>query len=175
MKKYSLILLVFFIISGCSKDDNDLGSPVQAELSGIWTVASYNFETNTTVVEVDEIYLTNFTDFFGTAGNMNLTMVFNESGDYSFNGFYFLDNEVYPNEGQAYFFTDYHTIEEEGTWSIEGNKIDVVIDGDERRIGISELTDTRLKLRINTGTSEIDDANTTTTTNTQETYVLIRQ
>ena len=175
MKKHGLSLLILILIYSCSKDINDIESPIQADLSGIWTVASYDFEANTSIFEIDEIALTNFTDFFGTAGTMSLTMVFSDSGEYSFNGFYFLSNEIYPNLGQPSFFTDYHTVEEEGTWSLNGNKLDVIVDGEPRRIGISELTNSSLTLRINTGVSDIDENQTTTTTNTQERYVLVRQ
>lgn len=173
MKKGLIALFIATFIFACSNESDEFTSPVQAELKGTWKVIQYRFEGRTTEVDFDG---SSYYDFTGIAGNMDLFMVFNDEGDYSSDGYYYLDNQIQTDEGDTFFWVNYHTVNENGNWEITGNVIDVMLENEDRTIGISELTQTNMTLRINTASSEIDDDNmTTTTTNKQETFVLERQ
>ena len=173
MKKGLILFLFLTFTLSCSNDSDELSSPVQANLEGTWKVIQYRFEGRTTEFDFDGL---SYFDFTGLAGNMDLNMVFDTSGNYSSNGFYYLDNQIVTDEGDTYYWVNFNTVDESGSWMITGNVIDLTLVDENRSIGISELDETQMTLRINTTESEIADDNmTTTTTHKQETFVLERQ
>jgi len=177
MKKYRLKIfsIVLITIFGCSDTDTNFESPIQGELNGTWRVIAYNFEGRTDVIDIEEIENTNFTDFVGIAGTIDLVMEFNTTGEFNFNGFYYLENQIFPNEGQASFFVQYLEVEEQGMWNLSGNALTINVGQEIREIGISELTDTSLILRLNTTTSDaLNENQIVISSNKQETYVLER-
>ncbi len=169
-------VLLGFITSvflwSCSKGDDSTSSPVQAELNGTWKVTSYYFDGRVSTNFQEDF---SYYDYTGTAGQMDLTMIFTTNQNYTFDGYYFLDNTITTDEGDFYAFTDYHTVADDGIWTIENNSIDLIVNGEETNIGISQLTQSQLILRINTNTS-VTAANNTTTTDTSkhETFILER-
>ena len=125
------VFLIAVLISSCSKSD-DASTPVQADLSGTWRVTSYYFDGRVSSQHQETF---SYYDYTGNAGKMNLIMVFTESLNYSFDGFYFLDNTILTDEGDFYQFTDYHTVTDDGTYTLDSNNISLVVDGEEINIG----------------------------------------
>jgi len=153
----------------CSNDGDNFVSPVQADLSGVWNATAYEFEGRTTTISPKDV---SFYDFTGVGGKMEFNMVFTENpNEYFLDGFYFLDHTIITDEGDIYMFTDFNTFDDDGTWTINGNNITLIQEGTFTIVGISNLTETSLILRINTTESEtLGDNATTISTNKQETY-----
>ncbi|MBT8273980.1 MAG: lipocalin family protein, partial [Bacteroidia bacterium] len=115
-------------------------------------------------------------DFNSIGWEMHFDVVFSDSpNSYSKSGDYFLDNYFINDEGETFFYESYNVFDEQGTWEINGNVVTITINGDSFNAGISELTEERLILRINTTTTEVeDDFITTHSTVRNETYVFER-
>ena len=174
MKSLKLFSLLFLLlgVTSCSKDVS-IDSPVQADIRGVWSAVAYSFEGRTTTLFHED---QSFFDFTGLGWEMHFDMVFSDSpNSYSKMGDYFLDNNFVNDEGETFFYESYNIFNEQGTWEINGNVVTITIDGHSFAAGISELTENRLVLRINTTTSEVeDDFVTTHTTIIHETYIFER-
>ncbi|NND51431.1 MAG: hypothetical protein HKN54_03435 [Flavobacteriaceae bacterium] len=171
LKLFSL-LVILIGLNSCSKKV-EFDSPVQADIRGVWSVVEYSYEGRTTTLfHEDQTYY----DFNSIGWEMHFDVVFSDSpNSYSKSGDYFLDNYFINDEGETFFYESYNVFDEQGTWEINGNVVTITINGDSFNAGISELTEERLILRINTTTTEVeDDFITTHSTVRNETYVFER-
>jgi len=178
MKTKKIILLaaiVFAIVfTSCSKDSDSSDSPISSTLVGTWQVAAYSFEGRTTTVAPDNV---SFYDFTGDGGQMDFNMVFSDdpNKEYTLNGYYNLDNYIFTDDGQTYFYQNFNTFDDEGNWELNNNFISLMILDDTFNAGITELTDDILTFTISTSWSEtLNDGLTVITTIKNETYAFER-
>ena len=170
---YIVLTTVLVGISfGCSKEVDEAPNPVQAPLTGVWEAYLYTFQGNFSTVFPDDF---EFTEFAAISLELDIFMTFEENPNtYSLEGPYLMEySETHEGDTQQYLLLD--VFEDQGSWTIDGNIITLMIDGEEVTAGISQLSDTTLILRINTSRSEIEDDNfTTTTINKEESYYFQR-
>lgn len=166
------LIIIFLLTTSCSKDVDIDSSDTTGQLEGNWKVEIYEYEGKTTSILQNDVW---GTQFYGFGWNMDLTMVFTKiPNNFSLSGTYFVDHFLTNRNGvERLYFGDLET-DQAGVWEREGNQIEALIDDIDKRIFISELTNTKLIITINTNVSETESDGTITTTQNKEVYTLER-
>ncbi|WP_428743688.1 lipocalin family protein [Tenacibaculum sp.] len=161
MKKVSLFLITFILIlTSCSSDDNK--ENISADIVGTWIGNSidYSGKTETTVQGQTLV-----TDFVGEGYDMDYTLTFNETpniitseGSYSLKLTYSVLGQTSVQNLENLKFL------EEGTWILDGNKLDVTANGVSKDYEIIELTETTLKISLSTEEDLSESGSTIITT-----------
>ena len=167
-----LFIFIIFQFHSCSKKVNIEGNDMSGKLEGNWHVEIYEYEGSTTSILQNDIWRTQFNGF---GWNMDITMIFSEKpNNYSLIGDYFVDHFFTNRDGiETMHFAVLET-SQLGTWTRNGNIVELIIDGENKRSFISELTDISLTLKINSNNTETESDGTITTTDITETYILER-
>lgn len=168
------VLLISLVVFSCSKDVDPLPDPVRAGLAGEWVTAIYLYDGHTTFLTQESF---DYEEFTGFAYEINLSLNFSEGpNNYTMNGTYLLDHITTFDTGQQTLQTSFEVINDQGQWTLEGNVITLIINGEERVGAIAQLDEERLEIRFSTTTSEIVDDLETVTVNTSlnESYTFFR-
>lgn len=170
--KSPFLFFLLLTITSCSKDVTIENSEKSGVLKGTWNVEKYDYEGQTSSIFQND--LTQI-DFRGFGWNMDITMTFKDNPkDYSLQGTYFVDHFITGSDGiEIPYFGDLST-DQSGTWRRTGHEVNIVIDGENRRSYISELTSDRLIISINSNSTESEEDGTTVTRTVTETYELKR-
>ncbi len=165
-------IIIFILVTSCSKDVDIESNDFTGKLEGTWKVEIYEYEGTTSSILQNDVWSTSF---YGIGWNMDLTMVFAEDpNEYSLTGPYFVDHFLTNRDGVEYLYFGDLEYDQSGIWEREGNQIDALINNINKRIFISELTDSRLIITINTNVSETEQDATETTTQRKDIYTLER-
>lgn len=166
------VLLFIFLLASCSKDVEIEGNDLSGLLEGAWNVKFYDYAGSNTTVLNEEI---SGTEFFGFGWEMNITMTFGKDpNDYTLNGNYTI-NHFYTNDaGEDLTFLGRAIMNQDGSWSRNGHKLNIIVDGKHKRGFISELTDSSMIITINSGHTETESDGAVSTTENSEIYTLDR-
>ena len=174
MKTLIKIPLVFVLIllSSCSKDIEIEDQTFSGELEGIWKVEIYEYDGTTRSIFQNDVW---DTQFYGFGWNIDLTMVFTKNpNNFTLTGTNFVDHFLTNRYGIENLYFGNLVDDQAGDWSRANHLIELKIDGVQKRSFISELTDSRLIITINTNVSETDSDDTITTIQKREIYTLKR-
>jgi len=166
------IILFLILLASCSKDVEIEGNDLSGQLEGAWNVKFYDYEgSNTTILNED----VSETEFHGFGWEMNITMTFSKDpNDYDLNGNYTI-NHFYTNEtGEPLVYLGQAIMNQDGIWSRNGHKLNIIIDGKHKRGFISKLTDSSMIITINSSRTETESDGAVSTTENSEIYTLER-
>lgn len=169
-----LLSLSLIVFTGCSKD-SDNESPVQQEelqITGNWKLMSYSYFGSRTDILNDNVTNSQFT---GVGWEMNMNMVLSDPDNYTYSGSYYVDHIVTDSEGEETLYYGYFEKEDIGTWNRSSSSITLIIDGEPNQGTITELTETALKYKIMSSSSETAYDGTVTTITRTDTYRFARQ
>ncbi len=168
-----LLLTLTVVLSACSSTGDD--TPVTdrtGTLVGTWRFIAYTVEGSTlTIVSADGATTSTFN---GEGYDFNSTIFFGENPpNYSRSGNFTLDLFITNSDGQTSLSQGIILTSENGTWSLEDNRI-TLTDGDDVLEGtILELTNNRLRYQISSNRDEVD-GQTSTSTNILERFTFER-
>lgn len=176
MKKLKKIALVLTLLSlmACSNDaavSNDLD--LSANLTGTWDIEIYTYEGHRTHTLNDAVW---FTEYQGIGWEMYFDMVITDDpNNFSISGPYLLDLYYTDENGDSWLYFDNRVMDESGTWIRNGNQLTMDFEGDVRLGFISELTEDRLTLVINSNRTVTEPDNTLVRTTRSDTYTFRRR
>ncbi|WP_053991298.1 lipocalin family protein [Mangrovimonas sp. TPBH4] len=147
MKKLSLLFAAMTLLFvSCSKDDDDNGPKITAEIAGTWTLESYKYQEHTVQSVMGQSATT---DQVEEAYDINYTMVFSEeTNEVVGDGSYGLEitTSIQGQQMNSYDdgISDYY---DEGTYEMAETVLTLDFYGDIEEYEILELTASTLKVK----------------------------
>ena len=168
---FCLSLLVTF---SCSEEsDTATANDRSGQLEGTWQVASYLVSGRTTTLVFDE---PTTRQFEGIGADFNAyNYVFSEDGSFDVSGTYIFTLRVTDEDGQTTTQGSQVSVNQNGNWMRNGNRITITDQEETYDIVITLLTDTRLEFIRNISEDVIiqENSSSTTTSGTEE-FILFR-